>query len=161
MTSLRIQVPVADTQGTLALALLPRSEPPATSTGQQRGAAVVPIDNRLRHTIEEWTRRFVQAAVEIVGGDRPVSQLVRWTTPQVYADLQRRAQLVARAGDHQPGLAKVQPVTPRVVGVRSQFVRTDAVEVAVRLKYGPRSRALAARFEQIEQRWICVALDFS
>ena len=53
-------------------------------------------------------------AVEIVGGDRPPSQLVRHTSRDVYADLERRAQLVARAGAHVPGAARVQPVRPRV-----------------------------------------------
>lgn len=161
VVGLRLPVPVADTQGTLALALLPRREPPATAGRSRTGAEVLPIDHRLRTTIEEWARRFVQAAVEIVGGDRPVSQLIRWTTPDVYADLQRRAELVARAGGHQPGLARVQPVRPRVVSIRSCFPRADAVEVAVHVKYGDRSRALAGRFERLEQRWTCVALDFS
>jgi hypothetical protein len=35
------------------------------------------------------------------------------------------------------------------------------VEAGVHVRYGERSRALAARFERIEQRWICTALDFS
>lgn len=161
MVGLRMPVPVADTQGTLALALVPRQEPPAVTGSPRPGATVVPIDRRLRHTVEEWAQRFVQAAVEIVGGDRPVSQLLRWTTPEVHADLHRRAHLVARAGGHQPGLGRVQAVRPRVASVHTCFVRPDAVEAGVHVKYGDRSRALAARFERIEQRWICVALDFS
>jgi hypothetical protein len=48
-----------------------------------------------------------------------------------------------------------------VAGLHRQFDRADAVEVAIHLKYGDRSRALAARFERVEQRWVCVALDFS
>lgn len=161
MTGLRLQVPVASTQGTLALTLVPRQEPPDPTGRARPGAVVVPIDLRLRHTIEEWTQRFVQAAVEIVGGDRPVSQLLRWTSPDVYADLHRRAHLVARAGGHQPGLARVQPVRPRVASVHTCFLRADAVEAGVRVEYGARSRALAARFERVDQRWLCVALDFS
>ena len=158
LIGLRLPVPVASTQGTLALALLPRSEPPPPA---RPGATVVPIDRRLRHSIEEWTRRFVQAATEIVGGDRPASQLVRWTSPDVYADLRRRAQLGARAGGHQPGLARVQPVRPRVRSVHTCFVSDEVVEAGVHVRYGERSRALAARFERIQQLWICTALDFS
>lgn len=161
LMGMRLPVPVATTQGTLALAMLPRSEPPVPTGGSRAGAAVVAIDRRQRAVVEEWARRFVQAAVEIVGGDRPASQLLRWTLPDVYDDLRRRAMLVARAGGHQPGLARVQPVRPRVLSVHTCFLRPDAVEAAVHVKYGERSRALAARFERIEQRWICAALDFS
>ncbi|WP_183098301.1 Rv3235 family protein [Nocardioides pelophilus] len=161
LKGVRLPVPVAATQGTLALALLPRSEPPVPADDAHLGIAGAPIDRRQQAVVEEWTRRFVQAAVEIVGGDRPVSQLLRWTLPEVYDDLRRRALLVARAAGHQPGLARVQPVRPRVLSVHTCFLRSDAVEAAVHVRYGERSRALAARFERIEQRWVCSALDFS
>lgn len=162
LVGVRLPVPVTATQGTLALALLPRHAPPELpSAGTRPGATVVPIDRRLRHTITEWTHRFAQAAVEIVGGDRPASQLLRWTTPDVYADLRRRAQLVARAGGHQPGLARVQSVRPRVLSVHSCFVSDAVVECGVHVRHGERSRAIAVRFERREQRWICTALDFA
>ncbi|MFA6574879.1 MAG: Rv3235 family protein, partial [Nocardioides sp.] len=67
---LRIPVPVASTQGTLALDLLPRQDPPV--------APVVPIRRQRHRGAEAWAQRFVQAAVEIVGGDRPAAQLLRW-----------------------------------------------------------------------------------
>lgn len=166
LVGLRLPVPATPTQGTLALALLPRQAPPRPMARTRReparpGAVVVPIDLRLRHAVEEWTHRFVQAAVEIVGGDRPVSQLVRWTTREVYVDLHRRALLVARAGGHQPGLARVQPVRPRVQSVHACFVTEAVVECGVHVRHGERSRAVAARFERADQRWICTALDFS
>ena len=135
LMGVRLPVPVAATQGTLALALLPRSEPPIPAGEAHPGAAVVAIDRRQRAVVEEWTRRFIQAAVEIVGGDRPVSQLLRWTLPEVYDDLRRRTMLVARAGGHQPGLARVQPVQPRVLSVHTCFVRLGC-------RRGVRARAL-------------------
>lgn len=163
---LRLAVPVAPAQGTLALALLPREGPPPTGPETlpptaRPGAAVVPIDRRLRRSIEEWTLRYAQAAVEIVGGDRPATQLVRWTDPEVYADLRRRAHLVARAGGHQPGLARVQTVRPRVHSVHACFVSHDVVECGVHVRHGEHSRALAVRFERSAQHWICTALDFA
>lgn len=156
-TPLRSNVPVATTQGTLALTLVPRCEPPTIG----RPAPVVSIEPRLQHTIEEWTRRFAQAAVEIVGGDRPLSQLVRWTSPEVYTDLRRRALVVARAGGHQPGLARVQRPRPRVRSVHSCFITAGIVETSIHVQYGERSRAIAARFERTGQLWICTALDFA
>jgi len=162
LIGLRLAVPVAPTQGTLALALLPRQAPPrADLLAVRADRSVVPVDRRMQRMIEERAHRFCQAAVEIVAGDRPVSQVVRWASREVHADLRRRAHLVARAGGHQPGLAQVQPVRPRVESVHSCFVTEEIVECSVRVRYGRRSRAIAARFERIDERWICTALDFA
>lgn len=158
-------VPVADVQGTLALDLTPRQDPPIVAARTTPGADVIAIDAHRRLDVEAWAARFAQAAVEIVGGDRPASQLVRWTTAVVHADLERRAQAVARAGAHSPGQARVQPVRPKVVGVRASFVAEWVVEAAVRVRYGERSRALAARFELVAgpagERWVCTALEWA
>jgi hypothetical protein len=162
VVALRAPAPLASVQGTLALDLQPRQDPPepvATTGGTS--ADVISIDLRLRRDIEQWSRRYAQAAVEIVGGDRPVSQLLRWSSREVYANLERRAQLVARAGNHQPGQARVQPVRPRVLAVHTCFLARQIVEVSVHLRYGERSRALAARFENSDQRWCCTALEFA
>lgn len=158
-------VPVAEVQGTLALDLTPRREPPAVTPSATPGADVVPIDLRRRRSMEAWTARFAQAAVEIVGGDRPVSQLLRWTSEQVYDELRRRAAVVGTAGGYVPGQGRVQPVRPRVAGVRTSFVATWTVEAAVRVRYGERSRAVAARFERLSdrrgERWVCTALEWA
>ena len=150
---LRLPVPLAPVQGTLALALLPRREPPPAPVVEQHGDAA--------RTIEAWARRVVQAALEVVGGDRPLSQLVRWTDREVYADLQRRAWLVAHAGGHEPGVGRVQPVRPRVLSVHTCVVADDVVEAGVHVAHGARSRAVATRFERRRDRWVCTALDFS
>jgi hypothetical protein len=150
---LRTAVRVASVQGTLALDLAPTFDPPP--------ADVVPLDRPTRDRLEQWSRRYVQAAVEIVGGDRPVSQLLRWTTPSVYQDLARRALLVARAAGQQPGQGRVQTVRPQVLGVRASFVTDAAAEVSAHVRYGARSRAVAGRFELRQGRWLCVALEFA
>ena len=158
-------VPMASVQGTLALDLAPRYEPPPVPgrCPGSPGGDVVAIDTGRRVRVEQWAHRYAQAAVEIVAGDRPVSQLVRWTAPRVYADLARRAQLVARAGGHQPGLGRPpgQQVRPQVQGVRSCFVTVSQVEVSIHVRHGERSRAVAARFELVEARWVCTALEFA
>jgi uncharacterized protein DUF6459 len=164
MTVTPLRVPVASVQGTLALDLSPRQAPPplrgpASAPGPV--ADVVPIDPRQRGRLEQWVHRFVQATVEIVGGDRPASQLLRWTTAPVYADLHRRAVLVSRAGGHAPGVARVQPVRPQVVSVHTSFVSPTVAEVSARVRYGGRSRAVAARFERRAERWVCSAMEFA
>lgn len=159
---LRVPVPIGSVQGTLALDLQPRQDPPAIRELPGRPAGdVIPIDLRLRRHVEQWSRRYAQAAVEIVGGDRPVAQLLRWSTREVYDDLGRRAQLVAQAGGHRPGQARVQPVRPVVLGVRTCFLSRSVAEVSVHVRYGQRSRAIAARFELLADRWQCSALQFA
>ena len=161
---LRRPAPLASVQGTLALDLEPRQDPPwvPATGGPGPVADVLPIDGPLRRAIEDWARRYSQAAVEIVGGDRPVTQLLRWSSREVYENLQRRALLVARAGRHEPGQGRFQPVRPRVLGVRPCFINRDVVEVSTHVRYGERSRALAARFERTDDnRWRCTALEFA
>lgn len=156
--------PVASMQGTLALELQPLFDPPGPITGTLSGAVadVTPIEAPLRRGLEQWAGRYVQAAVEIVGGDRPVTQLLRWSSREVYENLGRRAQLVGRAGHHQPGQGRVQPVRPRVVGVHTCFLSSDRVEVSAHVRYGERSRAVAACFVRSrDQRWCCTALEFA
>lgn len=150
---LRLPVPLVAVQGTLALALQPHREPPP--------APVVTLGRGPGDAVEAWARRVVQAALEIVGGDRPASQLLRWTSNEVYADLHRRAWLVARAGGHVPGVERVQPVRPRVLSVRTCVLDDRTVEAAVHAAHGGRSRAVATRFELRQGRWLCTALDFS
>jgi hypothetical protein len=155
-------VPLASVQGTLALDLTPRSAPPPLPPLHAVPPLVDdPVGADVRRDLERWVHRFVQAAVEIVGGDRPASQLLRWTSGRVYADLHRRALLVARAGGHQPGHARVQPVRPQVVSVHAHFLDEDAVEASARVRYGARSRAVALRFERRRERWVCRALEFA
>lgn len=160
-------VPIASVQGTLALDLQPRQEPPRllrvppAHAGPGARADVIAIEEPLRRDLEAWAGRYVQAVVEIVGGDRPVSQLLRWSSREVFENLDRRARLVARAGHHEPATACVQPVRPRVVAVHASFVSTRAAEVSAHVRYGHRSRALALRFELHHQHWRCTALDFA
>lgn len=163
MTVHQLRAPVASVQGTLALDLSPRHAPPDLPDPRPSDglADVVHISPEVRGRLESWAHRFVQASVEIVGGDRPASQLLRWTTGSVYADLRRRAVLVARAGGHEPGVGRVQPVTPQVVSVHTSFLSPTVAEASARIRYGARSRALALRFERRQDRWVCSAMEFA
>jgi Family of unknown function (DUF6459) len=161
----RRAVGVASVQGTLALDLTARLDPPDADhlapRGQLSGGDVVDIERAARREFERFSNRIVQAAVEIVGGDRPLSQVLRWTTPAVYQDLGRRAQLVARSVGRRPGQGGVQGTRPHVVGVHTCFVSDRVAEVSAHVRYGRRSRAVAARFERHRDRWVCSALEFA
>jgi len=153
---LRRPVPVATVQGTLALDLAGASEPyepPLTAVPDPTGPGC--------HELESWAPRFAQAAVEIAGGDRPVAQLLRWTSPEVYADLGRRAQVVRSAVLRDSSSARVQQVRPLVESSHTCWVGEQSAEVSVRVRYGRRSRAVAIRFEQRSGRWVAVAVEFA
>ena len=155
-------IPVASVQGTLALDLTPRQDPPEPDRVTGRGSGdVVDIGRAARREFERMSGRIMQAVVEIVGGDRPLSQVLRWTTPTVYQDLGRRAQLVARAVGRRPGQGGIQGTRPQVIGVRTCFVAAHVAEVSAHVRYGHRSRAVAARFERRSERWVCCALEFA
>ena len=159
------RTPVATVQGTLALDLAPRLDVPEPEVaGRPGGSAlldVVPVDLVQRRRFEQHAARIGAAVVEIVGGDRPVSQLLRWTTPEVYQDLARRAHLVARAVGRRPPGGGIQSVRPQLVAAHTSFVSERCAEVSLHVRYGDRSRAVAARFELIRDRWQVSALEFA
>ena len=103
---------------------------------------------------------FAQACVEVVLGDRPASQLVRWTTPEIHREIAYRAGVVARASVHSQARGRRPQVRPQAQNVRTCFVADETVEMCVRAKYGERSRAIAGRLEVIGGRWQCTALEF-
>ncbi|HEX3221627.1 MAG TPA: Rv3235 family protein [Nocardioides sp.] len=159
------QTPVASVQGTLALDVGPRLDVPEPALGPSTtatpGLDVVRVDLVQRRRFEQHAARIGAAVVEIVGGDRPVSQVLRWTTPQVYQDLARRAHLVAAAVGRHPGTGGIQSVRPQLVAMHTSFVSEACAEVSLHVRYGARSRAVAARFELIRDRWQISALEFA
>jgi hypothetical protein len=145
-------------QGTLALDL--GSLPHPADQGPPRTPELDPTrQSRVAHPedaeVRGWAARFAQAVTESVTGLRPTTQLVRWTSQEVFRDLDRRAHLVRRAA----GPAH-RPVRPQVRSVH--VCRTDAraAEVSVHIRHGHRSRALALRLERRDDRWVCTALEF-
>ena len=110
-----------------------------------------------RAELEAFAHRFASAVVEVIGGDRGPSQLLRWTTERVYADLQHRAALLARTT---PGDRRVRRLRSQVRSVHVFCPSPEAAEISVHVRHGERSRAIAARIEQVGGRWCCTALQF-
>jgi hypothetical protein len=97
-----------------------------------------------------WAGRLVQAVVEVIGGDRPLAQLVRWTHEDVYEQLKDVAVLR-------------RSTWPRQVraSVRSVHVAEPAdgvAEVSAVVFDGVRARAFALRLEGADGRWSCTSL---
>jgi hypothetical protein len=144
------QVPMASVQGTLALDYGGH----VVRAARAPDLRVLPGD---RAELEAFAHRFASAVVEVIGGDRGPSQLLRWTTEPVYADLQRRTALLSRTT---PGDRRVRRLRSQVRSVHVFCPSPEAAEISVHVRHGERSRALAARIELLDGRWCCTVLQF-
>ncbi len=107
--------------------------------------------------VYRWADRFVHAVVEVIAGDRPLQQLVRWTDEHVYGDLSYRTDLLSQVSTtdlrRRVGRAHVR-------SVHVSQPAEDVAEVSAHIRHGDRSRAIAARLETRRGRWVCTALQF-
>lgn len=157
--ALRAPRPMASVQGALALDLTPRTAPPRPRLRSTRTFDLVAVEKAARGQVDAFVGRYLQAVVEIAAGDRPLGQVLRHSVPDVYDDLAERARTVSAVAGPTPGRpGGANPTRPVVVGVRTALIRSDAVEASAHVRYGRRSRAVAARFEIVRDRWQCVAL---
>ena len=153
--------PMASVQGALALDLTPRTAPPRPRLRSTRTFDLVAVESAARSQVDTFIGRYLQAVVEIAAGDRPVGQVLRHTTPEIYQTLAERARTVSDAAGLPAGQVRgPNPARPVVIGVRTALIRSDAVEASAHVRYGRRSRAVAARFEIVRDRWQCVALTW-
>lgn len=107
-------------------------------------------------SLNGFATRFAQAVVEVIGGDRGVYQLMRWTTDEVYDDLQRRSSVLQRNGRD----PRQRRLRAQVRSVHLSCPQPDVAEISIHVRHGHRSRAIAARIERIEGRWRCSAIEF-
>ena len=107
--------------------------------------------------LDAFVTRFAQAIVEVIGGDRSVQQLMRWTTHEVYDDLARRSNALQRTI---PADQRRRRLRAQVRSVHLSRPQPDAAEVSIHVRHGQRSRAIAARIERIENRWRCTVIEF-
>lgn len=148
MNALAPPRPVPTTQGVLALDF--GSGPDLPTRPNLR---VVTGDEPDLHG---FATRFAQAVVEVIGGDRSVYQLMRWTTDEVYEDMYRRAGALQRtAGDPRRPRLRAQ-----VRSVHLSSPQPDVAEISIHVRLGHRSRAIAAKIEKVEGRWRCSAIEF-
>lgn len=147
-------------QGTLALELsypgLPDRPRPDLQVVSDTPAAVSAGDSPGAPPADQWAARFVQAVMEVIAGDRPVQQLIRWADEQVLNDLQHRVEVLGMTSNAQ-ARGRTERSQLRSVWVCRPTPRV--AEVSAHVRHGGRSRAVAARFEAQRGRWLCTALQ--
>jgi Family of unknown function (DUF6459) len=102
-----------------------------------------------------WAARLVQAVTEVLAGDRPLTQLLRWVDGEVYSDIRRRVTVHARR--QPPKLGSGQRAAVR--SVHAAQPTADVSELCVILQRGARAAAVAVRLESRGDRWLCTALE--
>lgn len=102
----------------------------------------------------EWTAHIAQGVVEVMHGVRPPSQVMRWTSPEVYAAVARRGSRAARRRTSRTSAHRT-----RVIRVHVCEPADDVVEASVVLLDAGRVRALALRLVGRDRRWIVEALQ--
>jgi hypothetical protein len=132
---------------------------PAASPVTEKDNAVRPDELR---QVTATARSVAQAAMEVIGGTRPVQQLARWLEPDCYEKLVHRAAL-AKAGQERrrPGRDS-DPRLPRSAVVRSSRVcpvSEDAYEASLVIVETTRVRAVALRLEFRRGLWKVAALE--
>jgi len=136
------------TQGSLALTYPRQSEPvpPLRLVAGDESSAGP----------ERWAAGFLQAVIEVVSSDRSPTQLARWTSRRVFADLSDRHHRVAA----ERASRTVRAARHQVASVHVCALGDEVMEVSARVVTGRRSRAVAARFELRHERWVCTELVF-
>jgi hypothetical protein len=96
-------------------------------------------------------RLLVQALLEVRAGVRPIQQLRRDTTPEVYIALRTSLGIAPRVAGSRPdrGAVRSLHVQQRPEGV---------AEVCATVRQGSRYAALALRLEGVDGRWRCTEL---
>lgn len=110
-----------------------------------------------------WAAHIAQGLVEVMHGSRPPAQVLRWTTPEVYALVSRRGALAARRAAARAATHRGEPEPPRrrtrVTRVLVCEPAPDVAEASVVLVDGRRVRALALRLVGRDGRWLVDALQ--
>lgn len=160
--------PESGTQGTLALAfslpsglpVVPAPWPRLRVVGRpvadkvQRAAVPAGEETACRPEPTRWAALIAQAIVEAEVGDRPLSQLVRWTSAEVHDVIALRCSAHGRrSADARLGTARAH-----VASVHVCQIDPDVAEVSATVRRAGRSRAVALRLEGVGDAWRCTAL---
>ncbi len=95
--------------------------------------------------IERWTLMYVVSVIEVMAGRRPIQQVARSTHRFTYNSLLREM-----------GSINEVPKIRRII--RNQPIE-GVVELTAILVFKNRVRALIARFEGVDKKWLCTELE--
>ena len=95
--------------------------------------------------LRTWTLKFGISVLEIYASRRQPTQLSRWCHRSIYTEL-------LKSVGSQEDVGKIRKLY--------QSQPLDGIsESTLTVRFGARVRALAIRFEGVDQRWLCTALE--
>ena len=95
--------------------------------------------------LHAWTMKFIVSVLEVWAGRRQPAQLIRWCHRVIYMELLRNS-------GSQREIGKIKSI--------HQSEPLDGIcESTVLVRYGERLRAVMIRFEGVDGRWLCTALQ--
>ncbi|NCU82510.1 MAG: hypothetical protein EBV67_02100 [Actinobacteria bacterium] len=114
-----------------------------TSHGENYEADFAPTPSNLSElpNVTRWTLTYLITALEILAARRPASQVARTTHRYTYNSL------IAQVGS----LKEV----PKIKSIRRSQPIPGVVELSATLIFKERIRALVARFEGVDHKWLC------
>ncbi|MDQ1246770.1 MAG: hypothetical protein QG597_1138 [Actinomycetota bacterium] len=98
--------------------------------------------------------QLAQAIVDVLFGQRALTQLNAWVTTEVLDQLR----LAQRVMAGRPSAQRLEWRSPRVTSTRVTCPAPGVIEASAVVAAAPRSRALALRLEGLDGRWRCTAL---
>jgi hypothetical protein len=95
--------------------------------------------------LKAWTERFVHSIVEIWAGRRSPRQVESLCHHRIYSELVRQSGTLKGVG--------------HVRKIHIQEPLDGICEATITIRYENRLRAMLVRFEGIDKRWLCTALN--
>ena len=113
--------------------------------------ALVPPAAPAAPAVRPAARALVQGLLEVLGGVRPVTQLRRRTSLELYVDLEELVHALPRP-------VGARPSTGAVLSLHVQQPAPTVAEVCATVRRGQRAGALALRLELDGGTWCCTAV---
>ncbi|SDR00210.1 Rv3235 family protein [Arthrobacter crystallopoietes] len=120
------------------------------------------MDAQELRQVTATARSVAQAAMEAIGGTRPVQQLARWLDPVCYEKVARRAGLVRERQERRAAAGQTVLRLHRSATIRSSRVcqvSDSAYEASLVIAEASRVRAVALRLEFRRGLWKVAALE--
>ena len=109
------------------------------------GFEPVPTSAQELPELHTWTMKFAVSVIEIWAGRRQPAQLIRWCHRVIYMELLKKS-------GSQKEIGKIKSI--------HQSEPLDGIcESTVIIRYNDRFRAVVIRFEGVDGRWLCTALQ--
>jgi hypothetical protein len=97
-----------------------------------------------------WTKQLVTGIAEVLIGERPIFQLMRWVSFDVYLEIDKNIR--------QRNLKNNQRVRPLIRSVHIDQTSENVVQAIAVIQKGKRGRGMGIRLEAEEDRWRCTEL---